>query len=1075
MDNTQFIDKSIEEAFPQLAETEVPERYRKAAAEGESWHTTQITYQDDRIAGAYEVFAVQTSPGRMTAIFLDVTEKKRVLQEQERLVSILEATTDVVGTATLDGRLIYLNSAGRQMFGLEEDTDLQKLARFRAQPITDYLKIEQESIAAARLYGVWSGESLIIDPSNREIPVSVVLIVHRDDEGNEEFISAVIRDISLLHQAEDFIQLQSTALDAAATGIFIADHHGHIIWANPSLSEITGYELDELIGAKPEIFSSGQHGPQHYQHISDILSKGSVWKGELINRKKDNSTYISEQTITPVFDADGQVAHYISIQQDISERKENENALQLRAIQLALLNDIGEQIVSTLDLEQIFQLATKLVQESFGYHHVGIFTVEADEKLVVMQAKSGGFNDLFPTNHALKIGQGMVGWAVKNNQTLLSNDVTSEDHYTNLYPDTLPTRSELCVPIYIREKVIGVLDAQSPVKNAFDDSDITVMQTLAGQIAIAIENARLLASTERQLKETQALASINQALNETLDLDRLLQLMVNSISQIIPHIERVVVHFLDEEDSNLLPAAVAGVASDQKPYLQMKSGQGIAGQVIDTGASINVRDTQGDQRFIPIDGASYLRSLLVVPIRRGTTILGTISTSSTKPGAFTDEDENLLSIIGVQASIALQNARLYADTQRRLAESNTLFYISNLIIESDVPDIEAILRQVVDQLLLDFGYYHVHVYLIDQESGALIANQGSGTIGRQLKDEGYRFTSEEGIVGYAASVGEAFMTNNIADVLFYVPNPLLPHTSAEFAAPLQVRGQILGVLDVLHQPPNAFDADDFRFLTTVADQIAVVLDKALLYNQLQEALDKEQSTRTQLVQSEKLAAMGRLIASVAHELNNPLQAIQNALYLVRLEESLSEQAAEDLQVAIDEGTRMAGLIARLRDTYRPVAAADHQSESVNILAEEVRKLLDTHLRHNNVSLVFTPSPNLPETYIIRDQIKQVILNLCINAIESMPQGGKLTIRSSFRPELKEVHLEVSDTGPGITSEVHSKIFEPFFTTKDGGTGLGLAVSYEIAQNHGGNIEAKNNLGPGATFTLTLPYKPLVIE
>ncbi len=761
--------------------------------------------------------------------------------------------------------------------------------------------------------------------------------------------------------------------------------------------------------------------------------------------------------------------------QDISERKENEQAYRQRATQLALLNDIGEQIVAVLDLERVFQRAVQFVQESFGYHHVSVFTLDPQLKMLFLRAKAGGFDDLFPPEHALKIGQGMVGWAAENNQTLLSNDVTSEDQNTNLYPDTLPTRSELCVPIYIGEQVIGVLDAQSPTTNAFDDSDVTVMQTLAGQIAIAIDNARLHAATERQLKETQALASINQALNETLDLDRLLQLMADSIGQIIPHIERVVVHLYDEENSTLVPAAVAGVAPERKPHLQMQAGQGIAGQVIDTGLSINVRDTQQDQRFIPIDGATYLRSLLVVPITGSTTILGTISTSSTKPEAFTNEDEYLLSMIGVQASIALHNARLYAATHRRLAESNTLFYISNLIADSAELDVETILLQVVDQLWLDFGYYHVHVYLIDQVSGALIANQGSSTIGKQLKEEGYQFTSEEGIVGYAASVGEAFMTNNVAEVLFFMPNPLLPHTSAEFAAPLRVRGQILGVLDVLHQPPKTFDADDFRFLTTVADQIAVVLDKALLYNQLQEALEKEQSTRSQLVQTEKLAAIGRLIASVAHELNNPLQAIQNALYLVKLEENLSPQAAEDLQVAFDEGTRMAGLIARLRDTYRPVVSADYQSESVDILTEEVRNLIGTHLRHSNVSLEFTPNPDLPKTPIIRDQIKQVILNLCINAIESMPQGGKLTIFSTYHPDVEEIHLDISDTGPGMTSEVQAKIFEPFFTTKEGGTGLGLAVSYEIAQNHGGNIKAKNNPGPGATFTLILPCKPLVLE
>jgi signal transduction histidine kinase len=172
---------------------------------------------------------------------------------------------------------------------------------------------------------------------------------------------------------------------------------------------------------------------------------------------------------------------------------------------------------------------------------------------------------------------------------------------------------------------------------------------------------------------------------------------------------------------------------------------------------------------------------------------------------------------------------------------------------------------------------------------------------------------------------------------------------------------------------------------------------------------------------------------------------------------------------------MAGLISRLRETYRPIVAADYQTESVNILIDEVSKLLGTHLRHNNIQLTFTPNPDLPPVTLIRDQIKQVILNLCINAIEIMPKGGQLTIRTSYAPDTDEILIKVSDTGPGILPEVHNQIFEPFFTTKDGGTGLGLAVSYEIAQNHGGNIEAQNNPGPGSTFTLSLPRNQTMIE
>jgi PAS domain S-box-containing protein len=1075
VDNNRFCGMTIEEAFPGLADTEIPERYRRAAEFGEAWQTTQITYEDRWISGAFDVYAVQTSPGKMAAIFVDITDRKRALEEQGRLANILEATSDVVGTATISGKLIYLNKAGKRLFGLSDNDDLKDIDQHINQPLQEFLDIQAENIEAVLLYGIWSGESIITDLSGRKIPVSIVLLSHLDDEKNPDFISAVIRDISELRQAEELILLQSTALNAAATGIYIADHQGYIIWANPTLSTITGYSLEEIIGSTSELFNSDRQSLSTQQQITAELAKGNVWQGELINKRKDGKTYFSEQTITPVFNAENQVAHFISIQQDISKRKEDERALKQHASQLVLLNDIGEQIVSVLELERVFQHAVQLVQKSFSYHHVSIFTVDSQEKVVILQDSSGGFKDLYPPNHTLKIGEGMVGWVAKYNQALLSNNVSTEKQYINFFPDKHPTRSELSVPIHMGDNVIGVLDTQSPNLDAFDDNDVTTMQTLADQIAIAIENARLHAAIKRSLEETQAMAAINQALNETLDLDRILQLMVDSIGRIIPHVERVVAHLFDEDNAALRPAAVSGIVPDRKNHLQMHSGQGIAGEVIKTGKSINVRDTQDDQRFIPIDGVTYLRSLLVVPVQSGDRRVGTISVSSTVPRAFTDADERLLTMIGVQVSIALQNAQLYATTRRSLAESNMLFYINNLIIDSVELDVESILHLLVDHLQQNFNYYHVHVYLIDQESGSLIANQGSGEIGKKIKDEGYLFKSEEGVVGYAASVGEAFMSNNLDEVIFFRPNPHLPNTSAEIAAPLRVREQILGVLDILHQPPNTFDEDDFRFLTTVADQIAVVLDKAMLYTQLQEALQKEQQTRAQLVQTEKLAAMGRLVASVAHELNNPLQAIQNALYLVRLEENLSNQATEDLQVAIDEGSRMAGLISRLRDTYRPVETTDYNPETINLLVDEVRKLLDTHLRHNDVKLEFSPDPDLPEAIVIRDQIKQVILNLCINAIESMPNGGQLKIRTKYLTTLDEVHIQVSDTGPGIREEVKTKIFEPFFTTKDGGTGLGLAVSYEIAHNHGGNITAENNKGPGSTFTLSIPRRNSMLE
>jgi len=178
-----------------------------------------------------------------------------------------------------------------------------------------------------------------------------------------------------------------------------------------------------------------------------------------------------------------------------------ENALSQRAVQLTILSDVAEKITAVLDPDMLLKKAVRLVQESFSYHHVAVFTLAPEENALVMRARSGQFSGLFPLNHRLEIGQGMVGWVVQNNKTLSANDVTQESHFFNKYPELIPTRSELAVPIQAGGQVIGVLDVQSADLMAFDDSDIMVMETLADQLAVAIENARLHEAVQRELNE----------------------------------------------------------------------------------------------------------------------------------------------------------------------------------------------------------------------------------------------------------------------------------------------------------------------------------------------------------------------------------------------------------------------------------------------------------------------------------------------------------------------------------------------------------------------------------------------
>ena len=212
--------------------------------------------------------------------------------------------------------------------------------------------------------------------------------------------------------------------------------------------------------------------------------------------------------------------------------------------------------------------------------------------------------------------------------------------------------------------------------------------------------------------------------------------------------------------------------------------------------------------------------------------------------------------------------------------------------------------------------------------------------------------------------------------------------------------------------------------------------------------------RTQLIQNERLAVAGQLLASVSHEMNNPLQAIQNALFLLKQEEDFSTQGRQDLEIILSEVERMGTLLNRLRATYRPIHSEDIEEIQINNIVEDTYALTSTHMRHNDIIFEFHPDPKLPTVRGVADQIRQVMLNLFINAIESMQTEGHLTVITQQSLDGDQVLFSVTDTGSGIDPEILPKIFEPFFTSKKTGTGLGLSITSDIVQQHGGEIQVK---------------------
>ena len=242
---------------------------------------------------------------------------------------------------------------------------------------------------------------------------------------------------------------------------------------------------------------------------------------------------------------------------------------------------------------------------------------------------------------------------------------------------------------------------------------------------------------------------------------------------------------------------------------------------------------------------------------------------------------------------------------------------------------------------------------------------------------------------------------------------------------------------------------------------------------LKERLEMERAlrrTQEQLLQSEKLAAMGRLTSQIAHELNNPLYGIMNTLELLKTEISPESKRRKILEMALSETVRLSDLLRKMLSFSKP-GQEEKQAVDINTVLDEILLLHEKQLQENDIKIKTSFAEALPQISASKDQLRQVFLNLVANARDAMPDGGTLSVITGCDPE--NVRIEITDTGVGIQKEHLKKIFDSFFTTKDSvkDVGLGLSVCYGFIKDHGGGIQVKSKVNEGTTFSIAFPvYK-----
>ncbi len=626
-----------------------------------------------------------------------------------------------------------------------------------------------------------------------------------------------------------------------------------------------------------------------------------------------------------------------------------------------------------------------------------------------------------------------------------------------------PPSSWMEVPFVIGQIVIGLAAFSTKKAAAYSYETIRQASNQAGRLAYNVENAIVFAEAARYLQQLALLNDLASTASSGIEINEVARRIMQRLRRVFDT-EWATVFLISPAENVLREYGV------ENPWI-LSVATNIVNRAVSAG--LPMRST-----FIK-DEKSV--SELAVPLKYRGKVIGAIDLMRPETEAFSTEDEQLLVLIASHLAGLFENMRLNNETLERAGKLQAMVRQLQAVRETALEitsslDLDTLLARIVRRAkdLVDARGVELGLY---NEKEQFVQVVVSDTPWQNMV--GLKIPLMAGVAGRVAITGEPIM---LADYNAW-QGRLLPERIAPFKAsagvPLKIQGEVIGTLTVMDdRPDKAFQEDDVHLLELLAPQAAISIRNARLYQELQERIEAQRQAEANLIRSARLAAVGEMAAGVAHELNNPLTTVTGFVELVLEEIPPESPARADLELVLQESLRARGVVRRLLDFSRPSESRRVRTD-LNDLARLVMTLVRHLVRTNGVTPQLDLQLELPWVSVDPNQIQQVILNLVHNALQSMPTGGTLNVRTGTkqREESEWVTITVQDTGEGISPENMERIFEPFFTTRGDrkGTGLGLSVSYGIIKSHDGFIEVESSLHQGSLFTVYLPKGETMAE
>ncbi len=910
------------------------------------------------------------------------------------------------------------------------------------------------------------------------------LLAHR-----AERLSLVNRISTAVNSTLDLDQILQTAVREMAkafgikqTGVILFDSeakHGRVAAEYQETPDGTGPEvrlpladnpslMQVIATRRPLAITDARHDPLaaairdiiEMRNIQSILIVPLVVKGDVIG--------------TIGLDAIDQPRTFSPEEVDLAQTIANQVAIAIENARLyqaashhleevQILSKVAQAATSTLDFDEIVRRGAVALLGMRNFERVNILLLdEARGELWLHPALAD--SDLFPPRllSRIPLGKGITGWVAKTGTSLRVPDVRQEPRYMAGYTDTL---SEICVPLQVGERTIGVLDVQSTKLHAFSAGDERLLTTLGGQLSTVIENARLFTEAQHRVREVTSLMQVSQALNEAKDLDTILNIVLEEAFALLGSAEGSII-LIDPPSSNQLRiVAERGLGSEVVAAFNSRpvyTHQGTYKRALSTGQIVEVADTMADPDFLH-DVGSRATQVTNVPLLTKRGPIGLIAVDGMPKDRTT---RRLLTTLAGIAAVAIDRERLHLETAARLAEVSTLYTLATQITSS--LSTTSVLQSIVSILRMTLDCRACSIFLIDPTKQYLQLEVASGPS-----------VAWKGIA--RLRIGEGISGRVIAERRsIYIPDTQLEHDFIFFdpqirsllVVPLIVRGEAIGTLSIDATQPNAFD-EEMRLLTIAAAQAAVAIENAQLYESLQASYRDLELAFDELRQLDTIKS--ELIQNISHELRTPLTFIKG--YIELLQDGEMGALGQEQEAAIGIVANKAEVLSKLVDDI--VSMLQVGREEVETLPVHLGEIGHAACQAAQVSateagltLIEDIPDDLPLVLGDKRRLGQVFDNLLQNAIKFSEPGGTITV--CLKSEKTEIRAQVKDTGIGIPADQLPRIFDRFYqvdgttTRRFGGTGLGLAIVKEIVEAHGGQVGVKSHVGQGSLFFFTVP-------